>query len=323
MVYVEQMNMRRSSKDEDHCVDYVQFGRNDIVPFFTVDKSKRYCGHWDGRDSVANGISFDEPGGDLLVWVSLGGRRQSSWWPIISVVNMTLVITTYQKECNRPKQNYRRCADRSRCIYNNYFCDRHFNCLTDKIPLDEDGCVYEQEEQSSTTESNGRGQGIDEGSGINSVTKTLVIVCSTLGVLLLLILWIRYRKTKRCCHCCGVSGGANQEWQDAQQQPRSLDELNRLRQLRGGDREENLYSSGNTTTAGRSFHSRQLDSDTDTFIVDPSVGTVQHGISVGGVARFTRTGQQQDLSGAPAAGAPPPDEPPPAYDELYPDRSDT
>ncbi len=79
MAYVEEMHMRRSSKDSNHCIDYLQFGRNDRIPFITLKKSDKYCGEWDGRRAVSHGISYDDPGGDLLVWVSLGGRRQSSW----------------------------------------------------------------------------------------------------------------------------------------------------------------------------------------------------------------------------------------------------
>ncbi len=240
-------------------------------------------------------------------------------WPGISVVNLTLVVTTYQKECQRPKQNYRRCADRTRCVYKNYFCDQHFNCLTDKIPLDEDGCTYEEPE-SADEDSSGTGGGSGsgstaEGSGLNSVTKTLVIVCSTLGLLLLLILWLRCRKSKKeCCGAGGAGGDDNCEDDVGRNRmggPRSLEELNRLREQRNRPAaEENLYL---PASAGRGA-SRAATAERTSFIVDPSVGVVESHMSVpsAGLGRASSSGA------GPGRNRPPSEEPPPAYDDLFP-----
>ncbi len=324
MAYVEEMNMRRSSRDPDKCIDYVQFGQDDIVPFITMKKSQRYCGGWNGRASISGGIVFDEPGGDLLVWVSLGGRRASSWWPHIEAVNLTLVVTTYQKDCKKPKQNYRRCGDRSRCVYQHYFCDRHFNCLTDKIPLDEDGCTYEVKTTEAPGGRGNAGSGFETGSGLNSVTKTLVIVCSTLGVLLLLILWLRYRKSKRCCGGGGPLGslGGSEEDETCEMRhhqggPRSLEELNRLRQLRQQN-EENLYQP-TVSSGGGGGRGRGRGQEGMSYVVDPSRGLIDPRVEFRGRGRGEEEG-----GGAPPDLLPsqdrPPEEPPPAYDELFPGR---
>merc|ERR1719188_2448075 len=141
------MNLREDRRDGD-CVDYVQFGQDDRIPFVTWKKSDRLCGYRDERaNSPANSArpadhTYDDPYGNLLVWVSVGGRRQTKNWPQISVVNLTLVVTSYRKDCNRPPPNFRHCGDRSKCVLKNYFCDRHVNCAGDVIPADEEGCVF-------------------------------------------------------------------------------------------------------------------------------------------------------------------------------------
>ena len=65
-----------------------------MVPFFTIFKSKKMCGKF-------SGASYDDPHGNLLVWLNLGGRRQTSWWPQITTVNLTLVVTAYQRDCDK------------------------------------------------------------------------------------------------------------------------------------------------------------------------------------------------------------------------------
>lgn len=43
MIYVEEMHMRKSKKD-GVCIDFIQFGQEDIIPFLTLSKSQKYCG---------------------------------------------------------------------------------------------------------------------------------------------------------------------------------------------------------------------------------------------------------------------------------------
>ena len=53
-----------------NCVDYVEFGREDIVPFITLERSGRLCGE-------RTGFAFDEPEGQLLIWLRLGTAEQT------------------------------------------------------------------------------------------------------------------------------------------------------------------------------------------------------------------------------------------------------
>lgn len=43
MAFIEGMHLRKNRKD-DHCVDHVQFGQEDVIPFLTFVKSDRLCG---------------------------------------------------------------------------------------------------------------------------------------------------------------------------------------------------------------------------------------------------------------------------------------
>ena len=99
MAHIEEMHMRRNAKTRD-CVDFVQFGRDDFVPFVTFQKSRRFCGQVSPPvDRGQPWLGYDEPGGSLLVWINLGGRRSTENWPAINHVNLTLVVTAYRKRC--------------------------------------------------------------------------------------------------------------------------------------------------------------------------------------------------------------------------------
>lgn len=95
IAYVEEMNMRLSRKDKD-CIDFIQFGQDDIIPFITLKKSKRMCGVKNGKVNASEGFFYDDPKGNLLIWIGLGGRRKTTHWNEISEVSLTLVITAYQ-----------------------------------------------------------------------------------------------------------------------------------------------------------------------------------------------------------------------------------
>ena len=106
MVYVEGMHLRKDKKN-GNCVDYIQLGQEDIIPFVTIEKSDRLCGELQGQKQVNQGFAYDDPYGNLLIWVSLGGRKETTFWPHISVVNLTMVVTAYQKNCKKPGVNFR------------------------------------------------------------------------------------------------------------------------------------------------------------------------------------------------------------------------
>ena len=95
IAYIEQMNMRRHDRDLD-CIDYIQFGQDDPVPFYTLKKSQKMCGMKDGKLNSSHGFFYDDPTGKLLVWIGLGGRRKTSHWNEICEVSLSLVITAYK-----------------------------------------------------------------------------------------------------------------------------------------------------------------------------------------------------------------------------------
>ena len=95
IAYVEEMSMRRHRKDMD-CIDFIQFGQDDILPFYTLKKSRRMCGVKNGKANSSQGIFYDDPTGNLLIWIGLGGRRRTTNWNEISEVSLTLIVTAYK-----------------------------------------------------------------------------------------------------------------------------------------------------------------------------------------------------------------------------------
>ena len=79
--YIEKLNLRQDTRTgQEKCIgsllgfpfsplsldlsnlvvpDYVQFGRDDVIPFITVYKSEKICGE-------QYGLSYDDPGGQLI-----------------------------------------------------------------------------------------------------------------------------------------------------------------------------------------------------------------------------------------------------------------
>ena len=95
IAYVEEMNMRNSTKDGD-CIDFIQFGQEDKIPFYTFEKSTRLCGRINGKLKASEGFFYDDPEGNLLVWIGLGGRGRTRYWNEISDVHLTLIVTAYK-----------------------------------------------------------------------------------------------------------------------------------------------------------------------------------------------------------------------------------
>jgi len=273
MAHVEEMHMRQNKRKKD-CVDFVQFGQDDIIPFVTVRKSKRLCGqvsHDQPRTHALANHDFlgysTEPGENLLVWINLGGRRSTDNWPSINVVNLTLVITAYRKTC-RADPKFRSCgAPEGHCVRKEYFCDRHYNCPAKSGPAaDEMGCDYPDPETTPGS-AGGPGDG-STGSGgntifgnLNILSWTLIAVCSGIALLLFVLVFCRAHKMRRgvgrkvCC-CCALGPSSNHnscEYSDgragsAAVHVRSVQELSRDRQQRaarnrGGDPQDpqNLY----------------------------------------------------------------------------------
>ena len=116
------------------------FGLEDKIPFLTMTKSDEICGPVNGKDDSSKGFMYDDPHGNLIVWVSLWGRQKSKHWPAIYTVNLTLVLTAYQANCGTkrtsrtilnnvqpPGPGFRWCGrDPGPCISKDYFCDKRY-----------------------------------------------------------------------------------------------------------------------------------------------------------------------------------------------------
>ena len=155
------------------------------------------------------------------MWVSVGGRRQTKNWPQISVVNLTLVVTSYRKDCNRPPPNFRHCGDRSKCVLKNYFCDRHINCAGDVIPADEEGCVYGGGpgglEHTTLSPGDRPRPGGGSGAGANTVTVVVTAVTAVFWMLVVgVCIAIRYAQGCKCLQ----ARSSRRSGQDCPDEPR-------------------------------------------------------------------------------------------------------
>ena len=101
IAYVEEAYLRKN-KSSNECKDYIQFGQDDKIVFVTLQKSDPYCGHYNGRRDSNKGIYYDDPHGDLLVWINLFGQKETKDWPAIGFANLTLVLTAYQGKYLNP-----------------------------------------------------------------------------------------------------------------------------------------------------------------------------------------------------------------------------
>ena len=80
------------------CIDYVQFGRDDLIPFFTFSKSQKLCGN-------RTGFHYDEPDGKLLVWLYLAPRTRTSHSQRLGV--LTVVVTAYKRGRREDSTDFR------------------------------------------------------------------------------------------------------------------------------------------------------------------------------------------------------------------------
>jgi len=217
--YVEEAYMRKNSSDHS-CKDYIQFGLDDKLPFLTLDKSQPICGHIDGQRDVRKGFMYDDPHGNLLIWINLFGRKETAHWPAIYTVNLTLVITAYQLNCGvkkstnsllknvqRPGPGFQWCGkDPGPCISKDYFCDKRFNCLAfgqEETPYDEISCQYEENPKETSIVVDAQSPDhldtvtLDKTS-LNSISWILIGICSILGLLLILVLTLGCTKNAFC-----------------------------------------------------------------------------------------------------------------------------
>ena len=81
--------MFRSDSERLECDDYVEFGSNDLVPFVTLQRTGRLC-------SYKPGLTFDEPAGELLIWLRLGSLHTPA-----RTSRLSLVITPYRTSSDK------------------------------------------------------------------------------------------------------------------------------------------------------------------------------------------------------------------------------
>ncbi len=277
----------------------------------TVTKSDKVCGYINGKSNVNQGYTYNDPHGNLLVWVNLWGRKETRFWPHINTVNLTLILTAYQAECGF-KQTMTKMAPRSKvrppgpgfalcgvnsneCISKRYFCDGKFNCALDgrgnarshdELGCDSDGNVKttpKPDNVNSSVDSGGYYPG-----GLNLISWAMIIVSAILGIILALILIVSFQRS-RGSGCCLAAFGpevagdlhGSQSCEFPEQHVHNLHELAALRQHHPGAEPNNYLP-------------------LDSFVMSA------RGAGAGG--------QQQNVGGPPI-----PDEPPPAYDQLFPE----
>lgn len=134
MVHAEQFRLRTNSDAGGDCHDYIEFGREDNLPFWTTERSGKLCG-------VRRDVNYEDPDGQLLIWLELGPARPPG------PPSLSLVITPYKKqrqlrgsgycECSGPWQGHGKLLQAEQWIRCQYFCDDRVNCALDSLPADE------------------------------------------------------------------------------------------------------------------------------------------------------------------------------------------
>ena len=185
MVMVETGVLRQNSQRKGKCIDYLQLGRDDNTPFFTWDKSDKFCGQF-------SGTSWSIDSGELLVWLRLGQ------WDNIDTqesLHLSLVVTQYKISHHHSLVKYRSCQSGKHWIRQEYFCDGRVNCAEDEDPADEDesvclnGSFQPGLPTTSTT--------LPPGPPLNLLSITLILV-SVVVILFLFCLLIVRLKTRTC-----------------------------------------------------------------------------------------------------------------------------
>lgn len=198
MLYVEDMYLRREiiSGGPPRCLDYIQFGIDDLVPFVTIIKSLKLCGN-------ETGFTYDDPDGNLLIWLGMGPTYPSASRESVKLSRLLVIVTAYRKQEHRTDlANYRSCGDGRRWIRKEYFCDKRANCALDPEPADERPNVCRHLLHG---EGGGGGQPGDPDQPppwqppLNLVSITLILVSVFVILVLALLLVARMRRARWCC----------------------------------------------------------------------------------------------------------------------------
>jgi len=185
MVRIESTTLRTNTERRGKCVDYVQLGRDDNMPFFTWDKSGKLCGDM-------SGFSFDVSNGQLLVWVRLGE------WQGVDQVKLSMVVTQYRKKNNMDLTNYRSCNTGAQWISQQYFCDGRMNCAMDVNPIDELPHICREEGGITGDQADPHHPSLPSGPPLNLLSITLVLVSSAVLMFLFVLLLVRLKMSRTC-----------------------------------------------------------------------------------------------------------------------------
>ena len=101
LVYAEEFDLRKEEGEDgkEKCLDYVEFGQEDVIPFITLKRSGRLCGYKRGT-----GL-YDDPSGQLLIWLRLGPTPETMMTP----ARLTLVITPYSTHPDTRNNQLQKC----------------------------------------------------------------------------------------------------------------------------------------------------------------------------------------------------------------------
>ena len=120
-------------------------------------------------------LLFFTTAGSLLIWLTLGPSRPSSYRESLNVAKLSIVVTAYQKDDSKAKltSSFRACNEGRRWVRKEYFCDGRTNCALDRDPADEsvESCPGQAGDQ---TTSGPTGDG-DIHPPLNLISITLVL----------------------------------------------------------------------------------------------------------------------------------------------------
>jgi len=308
MTYVEDLYLRmkeRNYSQNNNCLDYLEFGQDDIVPFITLKRSEKLCG-----DRV--GYHFDEPGGVLLIWLRLGAYKPSgALMESLADTRVSLVITPYRKQRGT---YYKKClrGDPPRWIRTKYFCDGRVNCAMDmpesKEPADEADrrcSATEPPIPESTRPHMEHVPQEDLATGLDLSLGTIVLVSIlSLSVIACVIVLTLKR--------CGLLGGPNSESEECPNEDQTVGmlELSRI----PNRSQENTYITHNTRPQRLSTpdispnRSRTIGRPNQ----DQNIGSWPPAVS------GPSPGSWQPPKEPPISSLHPDEAPPPSYNEIFP-----
>jgi len=294
MVYLEKMYLRGGG--EAGCVDYVQFGEDDSIPFVTINKSKKLCGNvekWNYNVGVNK---------DLLIWVRVGKNRPENYRETLAVINLKLVITPFHTR--KKNRGLERCGAKDRWIQRDFFCDNEVNCPTDRPgPYDEsrERCspTTTTAPPPSTTMPFPTTQTEYINIGFESEDLRLgTIISVSLGVLVGLVCCVR--------RCSKVSEPATPTSEEACQEMSQSQARSAFREAWLGRGDRPAQTSGHTPAMDYRMSGLPISSTQPTRF-DPRR------------PEDSRGGRSSHIVRTPEPASHPADQPPPSYDDIFPD----